>query len=63
VGHFQRALEIDSQSALTYSGLALCSVLMGTGEYGLRAPSEMMEKAKAAALKALNIDDSIAEEY
>jgi TolB-like protein/Tfp pilus assembly protein PilF len=63
VEHFQRALEIDPQSALTYSGLALCSVLMGTGEYGLRAPSEMMEKAKAAALKALSIDDSIAEAH
>jgi len=63
VEHFQRALEIDPQSALTYSGLALCSVLMGTGEYGLRAPSEMMEKAKVAALKALSIDDSIAEAH
>lgn len=63
VEHFQRALEIDPQSALTYSGLALCSVLMGTGEYGLRAPSEMMEKAKGAALKALSLDDSIAEAH
>ena len=63
VEHYQRALEIDPQSALTYSGLAHCSLLMGTGEYGLRAPSEMMEKAKVAALKALSIDDSIAEAH
>ena len=63
VEHFQRALEIDPQSALTYSGLAHCSLLMGTGEYGLRAPSEMMQKAKVAALKALSIDDSIAEAH
>ncbi len=63
VEHYQRALEIDSQSALTYAGLAHCSLLMGTGEYGLRAPSEMMEKAKVAALKALSIDDSIAEAH
>jgi eukaryotic-like serine/threonine-protein kinase len=63
VEHYQRALEIDPQSALTYAGLAHCSLLMGTGEYGLRAPSEMMEKAKASALKALSIDDSIAEAH
>ncbi len=63
VEHFQRALEIDPESALTYAGLAHCSLLMGTGEYGLRAPSEMMEKAKVAALKALSIDDSIAEAH
>jgi TolB-like protein/Tfp pilus assembly protein PilF len=63
VEHYQRALEIDPQSALTYAGLAHCSLLMGTGEYGLRPPSEMMEKAKVAALKALSIDDSIAEAH
>ena len=61
--HYQRALEIDPQSAMTYAGLAHCFLLMGTGEYGLRAPSEMMEKAKVAALKALSIDDSIAEAH
>jgi eukaryotic-like serine/threonine-protein kinase len=61
--HYQRALEIDPQSALTYAGLAHCSLLMGSGEYGLRAPSEMMEKARVAALKALSIDDSIAEAH
>jgi len=63
VEHYQRSLEIDPQSALTYAGLAHCSLLMGTGEYGLRAPSEMMAKAKVAALKALSIDDSIAEAH
>jgi tetratricopeptide (TPR) repeat protein len=63
VEHYQRALEIDPQSALTYAGLAHCSLLMGTGEYGLRAPSEMMEKAKEAALKAVSIDDSNAEAH
>jgi TolB-like protein/Flp pilus assembly protein TadD len=63
VEHYQRALEIDPQSAFTHSGLAHCFLLMGTGEYGLRAPSEMMEKAKVSALKALSIDDSIAEAH
>jgi TolB-like protein/Flp pilus assembly protein TadD len=60
---YQRAIEIDPQSALTYAGLAHCLFLMGAGEYGLRAPSEVMPKAKEAALGALSIDDSIAEAH
>jgi serine/threonine-protein kinase len=63
VEYYHRALEIDPQSALTYAGLAHCSLLMGTGEYGLRAPSEMMDKAKEAALRSLSIDDTIAEAH
>jgi TolB-like protein/Flp pilus assembly protein TadD len=63
VEYYHRALEIDPQSALTYAGLAHCSLLMGTGEYGLRAPAEMMEKAKEAALRALSIDETIAEAH
>ena len=63
IEYYKRAIEIDPQSALTYAGLAHCLVLMGAGEYGLRAPSEVMPKAKEAALTALNIDDSIAEAH
>jgi TolB-like protein/Flp pilus assembly protein TadD len=63
VEYYQRAIEIDPQSALTYAGLAHCLFLMGAGEYGLRSPSEVMLKAKEAALGALSIDDSIAEAH
>jgi eukaryotic-like serine/threonine-protein kinase len=63
VEYYKQAIAIDPQSALTYAGLAHCLVLMGTGEYGLRAPGEIMPKAKEAALQALRIDDSIAEAY
>jgi TolB-like protein/Flp pilus assembly protein TadD len=63
IEYYQRAIEIDPQSALTYAGLAHCLFLMGAGEYGLRAPSEVMPKAKEAALSALSIDDSIAEAH
>jgi eukaryotic-like serine/threonine-protein kinase len=63
VDYYRRAIEIDPQSALTYAGLAHCLFLMGVGEYGFRAPSEVMPKAKEAALKALSIDDSIAEAH
>lgn len=60
---YKQAIAIDPRSALTYAGLAHCLVLMGTGEYGLRAPYEIMPKAKEAALQALSIDDSIAEAH
>jgi serine/threonine-protein kinase len=60
---YQRALEIDPESAITYAGLSHCLFLMGAGEYGLRAPSEVMPKAREAALKALSIDDSLAEAH
>jgi eukaryotic-like serine/threonine-protein kinase len=63
VDYYKQAIEIDPESALTYAGLAHCLVLMGTGEYGLRAPTEILPKAKDAALQALRIDDSIAEAH
>jgi serine/threonine-protein kinase len=63
VDYYRRAIEVDPQSALTYAGLAHCLFLMGAGEYGFRAPSEVMPKAKEAALKALSIDESIAEAH
>lgn len=63
IEYYKQAIEIDPQSALSYSGLAHCLFLMGAGEYGFRAPSEVMPKAEEAALKALTIDDSIAEAH
>jgi tetratricopeptide (TPR) repeat protein len=36
---------------------------MGAGEYGLRAPSDIMPKAKLAALRALAIDETLAEAH
>jgi serine/threonine-protein kinase len=60
---YQRAIEIDPESALIHAGLAHCLLLMGTGEYGLKAPVEIMPKAKEAALRALSIDDSNAEAH
>src|SRR5216684_4430476 len=63
IEYYKRAIEIDPQSALAYAGLAHCLFLMGAGEYGFRAPSEVMPKAEEAALRALSFDDSIAEAH
>ena len=58
---FQQAIEIDPTYALAYSGVADCyAILTWLGE---SPPKESYPKAKAAALKALEIDDMIAEAY
>jgi TolB-like protein/Flp pilus assembly protein TadD/predicted Ser/Thr protein kinase len=57
--YFQRAIEKDPTYALAYSGLADSYSLLS--EYGFVAPKESYPKAKEAALKALEIDDTLAE--
>src|SRR5688572_5019677 len=62
--YFQQAIEKDPNFALAYSGLADAYDLLGTQEAGGNmAPNEAMPKAKAAALKALEIDDTLAEPH
>ena len=59
--YFQQAVEIDPAYALAYAGLADSYALPGIAEYGLLPPKEAMPKAKAAAMKALEIDKTLAE--
>lgn len=61
IEHFQQAIEIDSDYALAYSGLADSYILLGF--YGACAPDDVMPKGKAAAVKALELDDSLAEAH
>ena len=62
--YFQQAIEKDPNFALAYSGLADAYNLLGTQDAaGGMAPHEAMPKAKAAALKALEIDDTLAEPH
>jgi TolB-like protein/Tfp pilus assembly protein PilF/predicted Ser/Thr protein kinase len=58
---FQRAIEKDPNFALAYSGLADAYSNQGTSAAG--APMDVFPKAKDAALKALEIDDSLAEAH
>jgi tetratricopeptide (TPR) repeat protein len=58
---FARALEEDPSYALAYAGLADAYALLGIAEYGILPPREAMPKARAAALKALEIDGTLAE--
>ena len=62
--YFQQAIERDPNFALAYSGLADTYNLLGGPEAGGDLPpNEVLPKAKAAALKALEIDDSLAEPH
>ena len=61
IEHFQQALESDPTYALAYAGLADCFILLC--EYGVCTPIESYPRGKAAALKALSLDDSLAEAH
>lgn len=61
IEHFQRAIEIDPGYALAFAGLADSYNLLGS--YGEMPMRESHPKARAAALKALELDDQIAEAH
>ncbi len=56
---FQRALEKDPTYALSHAGVAECYNMLGF--WGVAAPHDVSPKAKAAASKALEIDENLAE--
>jgi TolB-like protein/Tfp pilus assembly protein PilF len=59
--YFQQAIEKDPSYALAYAGLAQSYALFNF--YEVLPPSESCPKAKAAALKALDIDETLAEPH
>ncbi|MDQ3172511.1 MAG: tetratricopeptide repeat protein [Acidobacteriota bacterium] len=61
VEYFNQAVAKDPNYALAYSGLAESYVLFPN--YSVALPLECMPKAKAAAVRALEIDDSLAEAH
>lgn len=61
IKHFQRAIEIDAAYALAYAGLADCYNLLGG--YFLLPPKESYPLGKAAATRALEIDESLPEAH
>ena len=61
IEYFERAIALDPGYALAYSGLAESYVLLPW--YGGRPPRDAFEKARAAALKALALDDRLAEAH
>jgi adenylate cyclase len=63
VGYFEQAIEKDPKYAVAYSGLADCHVLLPVypelGSY----PRDEMPKALAAAHKAVELDETLAEAH
>jgi TolB-like protein/Flp pilus assembly protein TadD len=61
IEYFQQAIAKDPTYALAYSGLADCYSLLAGG--GMVPPKEGYLRAKDAALKALELDDTLAEAH
>jgi eukaryotic-like serine/threonine-protein kinase len=61
IEHFQQSIERDPNFALGYVGLA--DSYLGLTFYNFAAPHEAMPKAKESAIKALELDDTLAEAH
>jgi len=59
--HFQRALELDPAYAPAWAGLAECHTTRASR--GMAPPSEALAEAGAAANRALELDESLAEAH
>lgn len=59
--YYNQAIAKDPNYALAYAGIALTYVLLP--EYSAGTPADSMPKAKAAAIKALELDNSLAEAH
>jgi DNA-binding winged helix-turn-helix (wHTH) protein/tetratricopeptide (TPR) repeat protein len=63
VEHFRRALDLDPTYAAAYAGLADAYSVLGNYRYGSLPAEECMQRARAAALKAVEVDDELAEAH
>ncbi|OLD56928.1 MAG: hypothetical protein AUI54_04515 [Acidobacteria bacterium 13_1_40CM_2_56_5] len=61
IDYFEKAIQKDPQYGLAYSGLADCYNLLSL--YSALPPNKAMPRAKAAARKALQLDESLAEAH
>jgi TolB-like protein/DNA-binding winged helix-turn-helix (wHTH) protein/Tfp pilus assembly protein PilF len=61
IDYFQLAIEQDPNYALAYAGLADCYSIIGSAIVGTVPTSEVAPKARAAALKSLELDSTLAE--
>ncbi len=61
--YFQQAIEKDPSYALAYAGLADAYLMLGAGEYAVLPPKEAFPKGESAAMKALELDSTLAEAH
>ena len=63
LAYFNQAIEEDPKYAQAYSGLADTYALLGDWQYAVMTPKEALPKAKAAAIKALELDNALGEAH
>lgn len=61
IRYFEQAIDLDPNYALAYAGLADCYNLLD--DWGKAPPRDSFPKARAAAEKAMALDDSLAEAH
>jgi TolB-like protein/DNA-binding winged helix-turn-helix (wHTH) protein/Flp pilus assembly protein TadD len=63
LAYFNQAIDEDPKYAQAYSGLADTYALLGDWQYAVMTPKEALPKAKAAAIKALELDSVLGEAH
>ena len=63
LAYFNQAIDEDSKYAPAYSGLADTYALLGDWQYAVMTPKDAFPKAKAAAIKALELDNALGEAH
>jgi TolB-like protein/Tfp pilus assembly protein PilF len=61
IGYFEQATRQDPHYALAYAGLSDCYAIISAEIFGTMPAAEAAPKARAAALRALEIDPTLAE--
>jgi TolB-like protein/DNA-binding winged helix-turn-helix (wHTH) protein/Tfp pilus assembly protein PilF len=61
IAYFEHATRTDPEYALAHAGLSDCYAIISAEIFGTMAPAEAAPRAKAAALRALQLDPSLAE--
>ncbi len=63
LAYFKQAIDEDPRYAQAYSGLADTYALLGDWQYAVMTPKEAFPKAKASAIKALELDSTLGEAH
>ena len=61
ISYFDRAAHLDPDYALAYAGLSDCYAIISAEIFGTMAAAEAAPRAKAAALRALQLDPTLAQ--
>jgi TolB-like protein/DNA-binding winged helix-turn-helix (wHTH) protein/Flp pilus assembly protein TadD len=63
LAYFNQAIDEDPNYAQAYSGLADTYALLGDWQFAVMTPKEALPKAKAAAIRALQLDSALGEAH